>query len=610
MRTEKLVLGFSLGHDTGAAIVSSERGLLVAVNEERITRIKQTKAFPINAIKECLKIAKLQLSDIDLICYTNYEKDTIEQLVRREKEIPNSSLIHLCKVADMQREKPEDFIIAALCTIECLKPITCNIGRIDHHVAHVASVAPFIESKQAFILSMDGFGDDKSVLVTRKVDSTIFGIATRELYESIGLVYQFTTGALGFTMNLHEGKITGMAARGDKFEALHIYQEYEDFMLKLRIDIKFHVYYCNEHNIAFDNNFPIANFTYYECMKTFLFEKIKEYMKLKNNSQQAMFDVCAAVQAWTESAVLNFIDSYIKPLNDDNSAAIGLVGGLFANVELNRKIAATGYFKQVFIFPNMGDGGLCVGAAYRGFAAMNISVKPTELDHVFFGHNVTNEEFFDLAVTNSLIMKDYLVFDSGKHKYKILAQLIANGFIVANVEDEMEYGPRALCHRSIHFNCDNPDVSLWLNKQLGRTETMPFAPVITHNNALKSFKDYNKITEYAAKFMTMNFLATDFFKNNCPGAVHVDGTVRAQVVHENEIMNNTIYKTLEYYYKLTDRVAFINTSFNKHGEPIVMTAKEAVERFEESNIHYLFINNMLLTNPKLQSLPKFGGEYA
>jgi carbamoyltransferase len=105
--------------------------------------------------------------------------------------------------------------------------------------------------------------------------------------------------------------------------------------------------------------------------------------------------------------------------------------------------------------------------------------------------------------------------------------------------------------------------------------------------------------------MTINFTATDWFKEVCPGAVHVDGTVRAQVVDTDMYFTSAIQIALDKYTKLTGKPAFINTSFNAHGEPIVRTPEEAVTRFLESNIHVLYLCGYRIEHPKMASLPRF-----
>jgi carbamoyltransferase len=40
----------------------------------------------------------------------------------------------------------------------------------------------------------------------------------------------------------------------------------------------------------------------------------------------------------------------------------------------------------------------------------------------------------------------------------------------------------------------------------------------------------------------------------------------------------------------------LNTSFNIHGLPIVMTPKDAVETMKATKTKYMFINNIFVTN--------------
>ena len=49
--------------------------------------------------------------------------------------------------------------------------------------------------------------------------------------------------------------------------------------------------------------------------------------------------------------------------------------------------------------------------------------------------------------------------------------------MIGRFDGRMEYGPRALGNRSILYHAREPEVNQWLNKRLGRTEFMPFAPV-------------------------------------------------------------------------------------------------------------------------------------
>ncbi|SVB38825.1 uncharacterized protein METZ01_LOCUS191679, partial [marine metagenome] len=63
----KYILGLST-MGTSAACVFKGRELIAAIEEERITRIKNDGGFPIESIKECLDISGISIEDISAIC--------------------------------------------------------------------------------------------------------------------------------------------------------------------------------------------------------------------------------------------------------------------------------------------------------------------------------------------------------------------------------------------------------------------------------------------------------------------------------------------------------------------------------------------------------------
>ena len=56
------------GHDTSACITINGK-LVAACEQERYDKIKHSRAFPIDAINDCLKISNLEINDIDILAY-------------------------------------------------------------------------------------------------------------------------------------------------------------------------------------------------------------------------------------------------------------------------------------------------------------------------------------------------------------------------------------------------------------------------------------------------------------------------------------------------------------------------------------------------------------
>lgn len=118
---------------------------------------------------------------------------------------------------------------------------------------------------------------------------------------------------------------------------------------------------------------------------------------------------------------------------------------------------------------------------------------------------------------------------------------------------------------------------------------MPFAPAVLFEDA-KEFLvfDENKVGR-AMEFMTVACGVTGRCKVEALAAVHLDGTARPQLVREG--VNPSLYKVLKYLKGITGTPVVINTSFNKHEEPIVSTPDDALDMLEDCSIDALAINN-------------------
>ena len=68
---EKFYLGISLGFNSSACVVSSKRGPLFAISQERLNLVKNTKEVPYDAIEECIK--NTGIKDFNKICICHYE---------------------------------------------------------------------------------------------------------------------------------------------------------------------------------------------------------------------------------------------------------------------------------------------------------------------------------------------------------------------------------------------------------------------------------------------------------------------------------------------------------------------------------------------------------
>ena len=253
---------------------------------------------------------------------------------------------------------------------------------------------------------------------------------------------------------------------------------------------------------------------------------------------------------------------------------------------INQKIKESGLFRNVYVTPNMGDGGLALGGAYL--------TAPKKYKDRFFKDIKKNAFYGNLP--NVSILKKYVEdFYIKKMNHIKLSKLIANALIdnkiIGIVNGEMEYGPRALGNRSIIANPAKENITDELNMRLNRSDFMPFAPIIRDCDADKILENYSK-NDFSAKFMTTTYTVKKNLRKKLKNIMHVDNTVRPQVV--DKVNNKLCYSILNYFSKKTNIPALINTSFNVHEEPIVMHIEHAMQALDQEVIDLLIIDDFLV----------------
>jgi carbamoyltransferase len=424
-----------------------------------------------------------------------------------------------------------------------------KLKRVEHHQAHAAGAFFASGFERALIVTLDGYGSGLAGSVSVGEGTKVRRIHKLEYPHSLGTFYESVTSSLGFKPSRHEGKIVGLAAYGDPNVLLEL------VLSRFR---------------RAPGNFQIveSNNIYFSRYLASLFPKI---------------DVASAFQRTLEIVASEYVRHYVEETGLDT---IVLSGGVVANVKLNQRLFEIPGIRRIFIYPNMGDGGVGTGAA------LLMSCQALRDAHayqtVYLG-----PDYSDSVIAEELRAAG-LAFDRVVPIETTVARLIHEGRVVARFNGRMEYGPRALGNRSILYRATEPEVNQWLNQRLGRTEFMPFAPATLFDERHRCYESIDG-AELAAQFMTITFDCTDFMRKACPAAVHVDGTARPQLVTAE--VNPSFHRTISEYYRLSGIPSIINTSFNMHEEPIVNTPRDAIRAFLQGNLDYLAIGEFLVQHP-------------
>ncbi len=587
----KVILGISaFYHDSAVALVENNK-IILAIQEERFTRIKHDRNFPENALIYCLNFLKSQGKDVDHFVF--YEKPFLkfERLLEtylayapvgfrsflsamplwiKEKLFQKSQLIkHL---RDCGVDNPEKKVFFS-----------------DHHLSHAASAfypSPFNSSA---ILTMDGVGEWTTTSVSVGIESQITLKQEIKFPHSLGLLYSAFTYFCGFKVNSGEYKLMGLAPYGKPRFADIIRQK----IIKIYDDGSFHL------NMKYFNY--CQGLTMTSSAINDLFEGPPRKPEQDLTSRE--MDIAASIQNVTEEIVLN-LARYIRQSTNMNNLC--LAGGVALNCVANGKLEEEKIFDNIWIQPAAGDAGGALGAALAfNYLALG-SERKINLEDDMEG-SYLGPEYSDLEVESQL-KKMNATFT--KHEEAELIEIITEnltaGMAIGHMNGRMEYGPRALGNRSIIADPRKSTMQKDLNLKVKFRESFrPFAPAVLEDDASEWF-EIKSPSPYMLKVSKLNkdkqiLVSEDInsdineivnqIRSEVPAVTHIDYSARVQTVREK--INPRFHTILKSFKLKTGCPILINTSFNVRGEPIVQNAEDAYKCFMGTNLDVLIINNFI-----------------
>jgi carbamoyltransferase len=576
------ILGITDGQTSGAAIVEEGR-ILAAINEERISRIKMARGFPWKSIQEVMQLSGTSPGEIGAVAVGQINMEFREEITgwpgwfeAREQDgdlhsaffrfasrfgslvprVPGlrgayyslRSPVFRNRRARIREILAKDFQIAA------------PVRFFDHHFCHATSAYYTGNFDDALVVTMDGGGDGCSSHVYDVRGGVFRKLHATDSYDSLGNYYAYITALCGYKAKRHEGKITGLAARGRP-----VYKDLLDSMIA-----------CHDGQLR--NTGKV------------LFNQALDTIRSRLPEGWTKEDLAATIQTVSEDIARSYVRYWRERTGHRN---VALAGGLFANVRINEEIHLLPGIENTFVHPGMSDEGLAVGAALAAegerIRASGIPYRPEPLKDVYLGNEYGEQEITEAAKRAGLPFSHH----PGSIETEI-AERLSRGKVVARFSGRMEYGPRALGNRSILYQPGDPTVNDWLNELLRRTEFMPFAP----SSLAEASRDLYETPDGAldtARFMTITFHCKPWMVERCAGVVHVDNTARPQVVRRED--NPSYHRIIEEYRKRTGVPVIINTSFNIHEEPIVRSPDDAIRAFLDSALDFLALGDFLVEGP-------------
>ena len=561
------VLGLWDGHDAGAALLE-DGNIVYAANEERFTKRKLEMKFPYHSIKAALDYAQIKPTDIDNVTYTTTEfTKTLERIYPRMKE-----KYYLFRRRKMPKPRFEGFMhnlkysmtgigILPFCNSISSSIISRQLRDmgfrnfklrvVEHHTAHAATAAFTSGFKKCLVITLDGLGDGLSGSVSTFGNGKLERHISIPARDSLGIFFEQVTNIIGMRELEDEGKVMAMADYSYPFP-------FEEN--------KFKDFFVLEGTKLTARYSPARQFGLLQRIAWQMPREQVAYM-----AQQMMEKVMSKL-------VSNLIDKY-------GFKDVAFAGGVMSNIKANMEIRNLDALEHWYIFPHMGDGGIALGAALQTNYLM------TGRSKYKFGAYL-GPEYDHESIEKELKGTKGILFSEDSDPEGHAAELIGSDKYVFWFQGRMEYGPRALGNRSILARSDSDGVKDRLNLYVKKREWFqPFAPSMLESEA-------SRLLEYdskgADKFMTMAYRVKDDARALTKSVVQIDGTARPQMVAGENPR----------YMKLLERLArgktgaglVLNTSFNVHGKPIVMSPADAIATMRETKTRYMFVGDYFVEN--------------
>lgn len=567
---------------TSSACLFRDGELLAAIEEERLSRIKNDGGFPLKAIAECLDIAGVTLAEVDAVCvyWKPWRLGTrIAGTLGKGLSSPGALAAVSKRVfgALFSKETTElypeatgrwaDLFAIRKILTKAFGTFRGEVHFLDHHLTHQLYGEAMRDWPTCLTLSYDGGGEADSTVVSVKREGRREDLKRIKWPNSLGHFYSFFTGYLGFRMLEGEYKMMGLAPYGEPV--------YRDILLDRVLALvedggyRLNTRLCDYHR-ALVNDFPRA-----------MRDLVGPPRDPKQEPTREHVNLAASVQAAFEAAQQHIL-AWAKSRHPDIERLV-LSGGCALNVTANGRVLQAGLFQEIIVPPAPHDAGCAVGAVLGHRQALGAAVDAGSVRNPYLG-----PAFSDEAVAAAFRSLGLPVPRRVPQEQMIAAVVdtLARRGIVAWFQGRSEFGPRALGSRSFLADPRDDSIREEINRKIKKRELFrPFAPSTTRE-ACATFFELEQESPY------MNILARVRPEKQAliPAVTHVDGTAR---VHSVSAESNPLYHhLLSEFGRRTGVTVLLNTSFNIQ-EPIVNRPEEAIRTFLGSDVDLLAIGNHL-----------------
>lgn len=555
------VLGTGLSHN-GSAVLLKDGKVCVAIEKERITRIKHDGGNDSDAIHYCLDAEGIALEDITVVVQC-------ENFTLPKRNFFKGKRLF----ADSNQPKIID---------------------ISHHLAHAYSAVGTSPFSDCNVMVIDGCGSPLDQFIElhpeqkATIDSTFFEVNQMQcekdsFYHFDGqkltpLIKDFSVMAeqssSEFQLPTTQHSIGGFYASISNY----VFGDMDD-VGKLM-------------GLAPFGKSGIYNFDAFEFDSKRLFVKDDWKNHFTNPSQgyeyfKEYFDYYANVAKWAqeqvEKAVIHCIKNRVEQFPNENFC---YSGGVALNAVANAKLEDLNLIKNLYIEPAAADNGLALGCAFYGWLEYLKMPKVAHNGSTCFGRNYTKNEVDEALISSDEYSK--IEFNNEVDLLNYCAKKLNEGKTLAWFQSGSEFGPRSLGRRSILAHPGIVGMKDHINRNIKfREDFRPFAPAVLKEKVHKYFEVGRN-----SPYMILVDKTRKKFVEQLQNVTHQDGSARVQTIEKS--WNQRFYKLVEVFEKESGMAVVLNTSLNRKGMPIVETPAQALQLFKETALDILVVEDTLL----------------
>jgi carbamoyltransferase len=508
-----------------ACCVIKHGGLASAVEQAKVSRHDRIGSFPEDAFHLALKVAGVNPGEIECIA------------MARPFAVGPESVMQL----ELRARFPDADVVV-----------------IEHHHAHAASAYYSTQFHSASVLSIDRAGDFRSAVLFHGQQNRLTPL--RELYfpDSLGELFNRVTALLGFEPRADEHKVQWLSAAGNP----RFLQTFRELLRRGGASWP----QINR------NFFDAERLTHGGFSGRFYAETGIDSGEPLSSETKA--DLAASLQA----AIHEVVMAMIGPAEN-----VCIAGGLALNALLIHSLEEK--FRNVFVQPVAGNAGTALGAALHAWHNFYGEEARVPFQTLCLGPAYSHEQTKQV-LENCKLRFRFLLTEGGLIEQAVRA--LNDQKIVAWMQGQMEFGPRALGNRSILASPLNPYSTENLNVYIKHREGFrKFAASVP----AEVVDQYFQVGANACYLATVGRVRAEYRQTFAAATLGKD-LIRVHTVEKSQ--NPLYHALLTKAGETTGLPVLYNTSFNLFGDPLVCTPRDAVRSFYSSGIDALFVGSFYL----------------